>query len=50
MQLTQEADGEIPADGITLDAPAEADEDDGFFDTSGEDLGGPEIELTDEEK
>ncbi|CAM9218652.1 unnamed protein product [Discosporangium mesarthrocarpum] len=50
MQLTQEAGDGVPADGIPLDAPAEADEDDGFFDTSSPDLAGPEIELTEEEK
>ncbi len=50
MQLTQDADAGVPADGITLDAPADDSEDDGFFDTSGEDLSGPEIELTDEEQ
>ncbi|MEM9043045.1 MAG: Hsp70 family protein, partial [Actinomycetota bacterium] len=50
MQLTQEADGDVPDNAITLDAPADEDEDDGFFDTSGADLAGPEIELTDEEK
>ena len=50
MQLTQEADVGVPDHAITLDAPAEPDEDDGFFDTSGADLAGPEIELTDEDK
>ena len=54
IQLTQEADMDIGADGITLDMPADQAPDDaddgGFFDTSGADLAGPEIELTDEEK
>ena len=49
MQLTQEADDGAAADGITLDVPAD-EEDDGFFDTTGTDLSGPEIELVDEEK
>ena len=53
IQLTQEADMNIGADGITLDMPADQapdDDDDGLFDTSGGDLAGPEIQLTDEEK
>lgn len=53
IQLTQEADMDIGADGITLDMPADQapdDDDDELFDTSGGDLAGPEIQLTDEEK
>lgn len=53
IQLTNEEDMDIGADGITLDMPADQapdDDDDGFFDTSGGDLAGPEIQLTDEEK
>jgi len=54
IQLTQEADMNIGADGITLDMPADQapdDDDDGLFDTSGGDLAaGPEVQLTDEEK
>ena len=49
IQLTQDAGADAASDGITLDAPAEDFEDDSFFDTSGEDLAGPGIELTDEE-
>ena len=50
LQLGMENGDGAPMDGITLDAPADDDEDDGFFDTSGTDLAGPEIELLDEEK
>jgi len=53
IQLTQEADMDIGADGITLDMPADQapdDDDDELFDTSGGDLAGPEIQLTNEEK
>ena len=50
LQLGMEAGDGVPTDGITLDTPAEDDEDDGFFDTSGPDLAGPELELLDEEK
>ena len=53
IQLTNEAEMDIGADGITLDMPADQapdDDDDGLFDTSGGDLVGPEIQLTDEEK
>ncbi len=42
IQLTEESNANPPTD--------ESPEDNGFFDTSGEDLAGPEIELTEEEK
>ena len=42
IQSTEESNANPPTD--------ESPEDDGFFDTSGEDLAGPEIELTEEEK
>ncbi|MBC8187899.1 MAG: Hsp70 family protein, partial [Proteobacteria bacterium] len=42
IQLTKESNANPPTD--------ESPEDDGFFETSGEDLAGPEIELTEEEK
>ncbi|HEB89914.1 MAG TPA: molecular chaperone DnaK [Deltaproteobacteria bacterium] len=45
--------GEAGDDAISLDTPideAPAQEDDGFFETSGKDLSMPEIELTEEEK
>ena len=53
VQLTQEADMDIGAEGITLEMPADQapdDDDDGLFDTSGRDLAGPQIQLTDEKK
>ena len=49
MQLTRDTDASAGSGGIIFGAPAEDFEDDGFFDTSSEDLAGPEIELTDEE-
>lgn len=53
IQLTQEADMDIGAEGITLEMPADQapdDDDDGLFETSGGDLAGPQIQLTDEKK
>ncbi len=51
IELTQSAENDFADNAITLDAPADdLEEEDGFFDTSGADLAGPEIVLTDEEK